>query len=124
MENTESDDIIQEILLSKKEESDHWPLFLQKLQEDAPARLEYTTKFFLGIVSLTLAILTRSISTDDLQKWIFVLVFTLWLLSVIFSLFVLVPYRLKIFSNSAESIKRAIYSTARRKTRLLILNLC
>lgn len=112
-------ELVKNVRVSTKNESENWPSYLQKLKEEAPIRIEEAAKFLFGVVSLSLAIFTNSVLSTKIKPWLLLIIITLWCLSIVLSLYVLFPFRYKVFSHSAESIEATLNKVTNLKYRLL-----
>lgn len=105
------------------EEDKAWRAWLRKNREDAPQRLEEAAKYLSGMISICFTIFLsvhekvfEGLETAWQVNW----AVPLWLISVLLTLFVLLPLPYGVNADSASSIQRALRRMVRLKYGLLI----
>ena len=103
-----------------------WYAYIWQEQQQSPNRLEDAAKFLASMISISLTIFLaigkkafENIGQHDSVK----VAVVLWLLSLLFSFFVLFPWRYRFVSESIKSIKAMHKKVVRVKRVLLILSL-
>ncbi len=106
------------------DESDKaWRAWVRKNREDAPQRLEEAAKYLSGMISIcfTIFLSVHEKVFEGLERaWQVNWAVPLWLLSVLLTLFVLLPMPYGVNVDSASSIERALRRIVRVKYSLLI----
>lgn len=107
-----------------KKEDLSWIDHQVKEKQETLKRLEETSKYLSGLSSVTLTIMVgpnkevfKDLSNSSLLKSGIIC----WLISILFTLAVLFPFRYRYIENSAQSIKLMNDRTARIKYTLLVL---
>jgi hypothetical protein len=101
-----------------------WRAWLRKTQEEAPQRLEETAKYLSGLISLCFTIflsVNKEVFKDLEKAWQVNWAVPLWLLSVVMTLFVLLPLPYGLNADSASSIERALKRITRVKFWILVV---
>ncbi len=86
-----------------------WLQYVQTEKQKAPERLEEAAKFLVGITSISLTIFLSG-RPADFPAWaaIYLNAATIfWILSTVWGIFVLFPWRYAVREDSPEDIKRA-----------------
>ncbi|SIO46034.1 hypothetical protein [Chitinophaga niabensis] len=101
-----------------------WLDWQQKEKQETVKRLEDTAKFLSGISSLSLSILL-GVNREALKHFSnstgLKIALCCWLLSVVFTLIVVFPFRYKYASNSADAIRALYQRISQTKFLLLVL---
>lgn len=100
-----------------------WRAWVRKNREDAPQRLEEAAKYLSGMISIcfTIFLSVHEKVFEGLERaWQVNWAVPLWLLSVLLTLFVLLPMPYGVNVDSASSIERALQRIVRVKYGLLI----
>ena len=101
-----------------------WIEYQLKEKQDTLKRLEDTAKYLSGLASVSLTILLapnkEAFRLFDCS-WLLKTGILCWLISILFTLAVLFPFRYKYMENSAQSIRTMFKRTTALKYTLLIL---
>jgi len=103
-----------------------WYAYIWQEQQQSPNRLEDAAKFLASMISISLTIFLAVGKTafENIARHGPVKVaVVLWLVSLLFSFFVLFPWRYRFVSESIQSIKAMHQKVVRVKRVLLILSL-
>lgn len=94
--------------------------------QSAPARLEETAKFLVGLISICLTIFITNSPDEPVVTWVsycYKVATGLWLLSALLAFFVLYPMSYKFNLDVPAHIKTTFNKITKRKRRLLQLSL-
>lgn len=107
-----------------KQQDLKWIEFQFKDKQDTLKRLEDTAKYLSGLSSVSLTILVapnKEVFSLFTHSWLLKTGIISWLISILFTLAVLFPFRYRYMENSAQSIKTMFKKTTAIKYTLLIL---
>ncbi len=108
-------------------DTESWYDYIVKSQQETPQRLEDTAKYLAGMISISLTIFMAFLGKEALanqQSDIrLILAAASWLLSLLFTFFVLFPGTYRYSEDSLKTIKDMHKKVIRRKTFLLWVSL-
>ncbi len=104
----------------------NWRDYQFEQEAKTPERLEGAAKFLSGIISITLTILLvgKEKLLADASNVIVGIAALVWLLSLLFALWVIFPFRYPVEPSSAESIEKMHRKVVRNKYRMLLGAAC
>jgi hypothetical protein len=123
MENGNSEEITVIQATTSTREDLNWIEYQTKEKQETLKRLEETAKYLSGLSSVSLAIMVgpnNEVFKQLNHSFLLKLGIISWLVSILFTLAVLFPFRYKYSGNSAQSIRYMVKRTAGVKYALLI----
>ena len=100
-----------------------WIKYGQELQKEAPKRYEEAAKFLAGLVGICLTIFLKLDGTALAgHGWLPKTAALIWVVSVILSFLVFLPFKYRTDFESAAAIEHAVSRSAQRKRVFLMIS--